>query len=90
MRLEICIRNQKTRKHIRTLTVEGRVEDVESDLDRLRNPVLRDVFERLVESRRKKEVLRQTADSDFFDAKGNDVSKMQFFATEIYYARYGG
>lgn len=89
MRLEIGIRDQRTRKHIKTITIEGEFCDVETALYELRKPVLRDIADRIIRSYQNAQLSNIKNNSDFFDSKGKDISYREYFTNELDNVRLG-
>lgn len=77
MRLEIGIRDQKSRKLIKCITIEAELRDVERALSTHRGAVLDDITRRLMRSREIQN-LSQLKRSDFFDSKGRDIGHVPF------------
>lgn len=80
MRWEIIIR--RSRRHQRTLYVEADdILEIENCLFPVRKPVLLDVMKRM-ESVRRQERLHELKKTDFFDAKGDDISYEEYYENE--------
>lgn len=83
MRLEIDIRDQRTRKHLQCFTVEAEIEDVVLSLDKFRRSVLIDIVDRLISADSKRRMSEMTKNSDFFDSKGKDITHQDYFRNEL-------
>lgn len=81
MRFELSIRDQISRKHIKTVTVECELEDILNSLTLLRQPVLNDIEERILNSLKNKQI-KELKGSDFFDSKGSDINYEEFYINE--------
>lgn len=84
MRWEVVIRNpRKNRKHEKTVYVEAEgVEEILESLHDVRQPVLLDIALNL-QARRKMKEIEALKKTDFFDAKGKDISYEEYYENEI-------
>lgn len=73
------IRDGKTRRHKRTVTVEAENEyEIVDALDRVRAPVMFDIFVRTMKANKRK-LINDLKKTDFFDSKGHDICYEEYF-----------
>ncbi len=83
------LRDARTRRHLRTITIEATPAEIETELSNERAPVLDDIVRRLQRIDRKRRLDNLAASTDFFDSIGNDTTREAFYTNEVQDFKYG-
>ena len=87
-RIEVMLRDAKTRRHLKTITVESSTTLVEKTLNKWREPVVRDIVAAIQAADQRKRIAYLKKHTDFFDSKGDDISFEEFYFNEIHAAQH--
>lgn len=83
------LRDARTRRHLRTITIEAAPAEIENELSSERAVVLDDIVRRLQRLDKKRRLDSIAASTDFFDSMGKDTTREAFYTNEVQDCKYG-